>query len=442
MLFHGNKCAACTVRVNVTLRFNERCLFARENFAKGESRHLRYGRPVPHTPAKSIIATRKVTAIVETPKRSRRVWGKPAREDNASRARQPKVDDSGSEPSEQLLAIIRQIPGNLLVLDAADRVHYAAAQAVDSRLVRRKRVAHRSISDCAAEARTTGESVVSDFSIPRPPMHVDNWHLSVRAVPLGGGWVLLVIDDRTEENRILAVRRDFIANVSHELKTPVGAVTLLAEALVAARDDPEAVSHFAEKMQLEANRLSNLINDVIHLSRLQGEDPLLEAQIVPVNAIIDKAFDFVRGAAEANSIELKLTIEPDLLVHGDLGQLVTAVSNVLSNAIAYSPPHTQVAVAARRRDKTVEISIKDQGIGIPDTEQDRIFERFYRVDAARSRVTGGTGLGLSIVRNVCSNHGGDVQVWSAPGEGSTFTLRLPSYAKDSVADGAEEKELS
>ncbi|MEO1994390.1 MAG: ATP-binding protein [Planctomycetaceae bacterium] len=251
-----------------------------------------------------------------------------------------------------------------------------------------------------------------------------------------------MIDDRTEENRILAVRRDFIANVSHELKTPVGAVTLLAEALVAARDDPEAVSHFAEKMQLEANRLSNLINDVIHLSRLQGEDPLLEAQIVPVNAIIDKALDFVRGAAEANSIELKLTIEPDLLVHGDLGQLVTAVSNVLSNAIAYSPPHTQVAVAARRRDKTVEISIKDQGIGIPDTEQDRIFERFYRVDAARSRVTGGTGLGLSIVRNVCSNHGGDVQVWSAPGEGSTFTLRLPSYAKDSVADGAEEEELS
>jgi len=262
-------------------------------------------------------------------------------------------------------------------------------------------------------------------------MNVGIWQLSVRAVPLGGDWVLLIIDDLTEENRVLAVRRDFIANVSHELKTPVGAVTLLAEALVAARDDPESVSHFAEKMQIEATRLSHLINDVIHLSRLQGEDPLLEAQVVSATSIIEDALDFIQETAKANSIELTLTTEPELWIYGDLGQLVTAVGNVLSNAIAYSPPHTQVVVASRKRDTMIEVSVTDQGIGIPEAEQDRIFERFYRVDAARSRVTGGTGLGLSIVRNVCNNHGGDVQVWSAPGEGATFTLRLPAYQKES-----------
>jgi len=372
--------------------------------------------------------------IADKPKRSRRIWGKSATEEGDGSSTELADKGTGrSQPSEKLLAIIRQLPGTLLLLDETDRVHYASDEAEESRLVRRKRITNRLISDCAALARTANKSVVRELSISRPPVNVGNWHLSVRAVPVGNDWVLLIIDDLTEENRVLAVRRDFIANVSHELKTPVGAVTLLAEALVAARDDPEAVSHFAEKMQVEAARLSNLINDVIHLSRLQGEDPLLEAQVVSATSVIEDASDFVRETADANSIELTVTIEPDQWIYGDLGQLVTAVGNVLSNAIAYSPPHTQVVVASRKRETMIEISITDQGIGIPETEQDRIFERFYRVDAARSRVTGGTGLGLAIVRNVCSNHGGDVQVWSAPGEGSTFTLRLPSYQKESTA---------
>ncbi|MCH9801299.1 MAG: two-component sensor histidine kinase [Actinomycetia bacterium] len=374
----------------------------------------------------------KAAAIADPRKRSRRIFGRSATGDGDGSSTEPAVGGvQNSQPSEQLLSIIRQLPGTLLLVDENDRLHYASEEAAESRLVRRKRVAYRPISDCAALVRATGKLAVREVSIPRPPMNVGIWQLSVRAVPLGGDWVLLVIDDLTEENRVLAVRRDFIANISHELKTPVGAVTLLAEALVAARDDPEAVSHFAEKMQIEATRLSNLINDVIHLSRLQGEDPLLEAQVVSATSIIEDALDFVRETAKANSIELTLTTEPELWIYGDLGQLVAAVGNVLSNAIAYSPPHTQVVVASRKRGAMIEISVTDQGIGIPEAEQDRIFERFYRVDAARSRVTGGTGLGLSIVRNVCSNHGGDVQVWSATGEGATFTLRLPEYQKES-----------
>ncbi|MAT60576.1 MAG: two-component sensor histidine kinase [Micrococcales bacterium] len=327
--------------------------------------------------------------------------------------------------------MITQLPGSLIVLDGNDRVQWAAEQILTDRLVRRDRIAVRSVLDCAMAARASGETTVTSVSILRPPLRTGDWDLRVRAIPLDFDWVLLVIDDLSEENRVAAVRRDFIANVSHELKTPVGAVALLSEALVAARDDPKAVSHFAEKMQIETERLSNLIQDVIDLGRLQGEDPLENARVVPLPEIADSAVEFVRGAADAKNITLALSAAPDSDVFGERDQIETAMRNVLANAIAYSSPHTQVAISVRPNGAIVEITVRDQGIGIPETELDRIFERFYRVDAARSRVTGGTGLGLSIVRNVCRNHGGDVQVWSAPGEGSTFTLQLPRYQKSS-----------
>lgn len=315
-----------------------------------------------------------------------------------------------------------------MVLDADDRVHWASQPVIDRRMLRGDRLAFRMVADCAAESRVRQTAVVGEVSIPRPPLRLGDWDLRVRAVPLAGAWIVLLIDDLTEENRVAAVRRDFIANVSHELKTPVGAVSLLSEALVAARDDPEAVRHFAEKMMMETDRLTTLIQDVIDLSRLQGDNPMDHAIVFDVGAVVERAAEFVRGAAEAKSITIAETIEPGAEVYGDAGQVETAVRNVLSNAISYSSAHTQVAVSVRARGLLVEIAVRDQGIGIPEDELDRIFERFYRVDAARSRLTGGTGLGLSIVRNVCRNHGGDVQVWSAPGEGSTFTLQLPRYA--------------
>jgi two-component system sensor histidine kinase SenX3 len=342
-----------------------------------------------------------------------------------------------------MLFLLRNLPGTLLLLDESDRVPWASSAAIERRLVRGDRLAFRAVADCAAEARARNATTIGEVSIPRPPLRLGDWDLRVRAIPLGAGWILLLVDDLTEENRVAAVRRDFIANVSHELKTPVGAVSLLSEAIVAARDDPEAVRHFAEKMQAETERLTSLIQDVIDLSRLQGDDPMEHATIVPVGPLVDAAVEFVRGAAEAKSIPIIISHDSHAEVYGDAGQLETAVRNVLSNAIAYSPAHTQVAVSVRARDLLVEIVIRDQGIGIPENELDRIFERFYRVDAARSRMTGGTGLGLSIVRNVCRNHGGDVQVWSASGEGSTFTLQLPRHApelEEKLLDGAPNRE--
>lgn len=180
-------------------------------------------------------------------------------------------------------------------------------------------------------------------------------------------------------------------------------------------------------MQIEASRLSHLVQDVIDLSRLQGDDPMTRAQVVDVDDLVRRAIDEVRTLAGRHEIELVVGDPSGAVVYGDQPQLLTALRNLLSNAIAYSPGHTRVAVGAHSGDSLVEIMVKDQGIGIPFNDLDRIFERFYRVDPARSRITGGTGLGLAIVKHVCQNHGGECTVWSEPGVGSTFTLRLPAY---------------
>ncbi len=330
----------------------------------------------------------------------------------------------------QVMDLLRELPGLVLVVDNDGTVLWTSPDAAELRLVRRDRLAFDSLRDCALKVLANGQTVVTDVSLRRPPMRKISVDLRVRGIPLADERVLLLLTDLTEENRLAAVRRDFIANVSHELKTPVGAMSLLAEALVAARDDPDTVQHFAHRMQSEAARLAQLINDVIDLSRVQGDDPLTHAEAVSVDGLVESAVDFVRGGAELKDIEVILGGPRDAYVYGDVAQLETALRNVLSNAIAYSEPSTRVAVAVRTSPTLVEIDVKDQGMGIPDSEQDRIFERFYRVDEARSRVTGGTGLGLSIVRNVCRNHGGDCLVWSVENEGSTFTLQLPRYDED------------
>jgi two-component system sensor histidine kinase SenX3 len=218
-----------------------------------------------------------------------------------------------------------------------------------------------------------------------------------------------------------------VANVSHELKTPVGALSILAEAVLSSVDDPEQVQHFAEKMQAEAKRIGSLIQDVIDLSRLQSDDPMNRAELVDTDQLINRAIEEVRTIATGLEIEIIRGEQIDAPILGDRGQLLTALRNLLTNAISYSAAGTRVSVTAREVDGIVEISVKDAGIGIPPHDLDRIFERFYRVDPARSRGTGGTGLGLAIVKHVCQNHGGECTVWSEVGTGSTFTLRLPAY---------------
>ena len=275
--------------------------------------------------------------------------------------------------------------------------------------------------------------------VPQPPLGRRLLDIRAQVASLREDAVLLLVEDLADERRVEAVRRDFVANVSHELKTPVGALSLLAEAVQSASGDPDAVRRFAERMQTEATRLANLINDVIDLSRLQSDDPLSHATALDIDLLVRQAVEDVRVVATASRIDIEVAGTPGLQVFGDSGQLSMALRNLLANAVAYSPPNTRVSVATRRPNGVVEIDVKDQGVGIPEHDLDRVFERFYRVDQARSRGTGGTGLGLAIVKHVCRNHAGECTVWSEVGVGSTFTLRLPAYDSESgLADPADE----
>jgi two-component system sensor histidine kinase SenX3 len=242
------------------------------------------------------------------------------------------------------------------------------------------------------------------------------------------GPIALVLQDVTEARRVEAVRRDFVANVGHELKTPVGALALLAEAIEGAADDPEAVQRFAARIAHESDRLARLVRELIDLSRLQGGEPLPDLAPVEVDRVLAEAVDRTRMAAGAKRLTIAVGGQSGLVVQGVESQLTTAVTNLLANAVAYSTGDSRIAVAARARSGFAEIAVTDSGIGIPRKDRQRVFERFYRVDQSRASSTGGTGLGLSIVKHVASNHGGSVTVWSEEGLGSTFTLRIPLVA--------------
>ncbi|HLK41978.1 MAG TPA: ATP-binding protein [Thermoleophilia bacterium] len=322
-------------------------------------------------------------------------------------------------------AVLQVLRSSAVLLDPSDAVVKASPAAHALGIVRGTRLVSDELVQMARQVRRDGEIRQVELEIPRGPLGGDTLAVSVRVAPLGAHLVLVLVEDRTEAKRIDAIRRDFVANVSHELKTPVGALALLSEAVLSARDDPEAVRRFAERMQTEAHRLANLVQDLIDLSRLEGDDPLSKAQRVGIADVVEEALGRARELADAREIELVGSAPPELHVLGDFDQLVTGLGNLVANAVNYSPDRTKVVVAVRREGDLAEISVTDQGIGIPEQDLKRIFERFYRVDPARSRMTGGTGLGLSIVKHIAATHGGDVAVWSVEGAGSTFTLRLP-----------------
>jgi len=259
----------------------------------------------------------------------------------------------------------------------------------------------------------------------------DKLELTSRITPMVDGNVLVIADDESSQKRVEAVRRDFVANISHELKTPIGAISVLAEAVDAAKDDPEAVERFVRCMQLETSRLAELVNQIIDLSRLQSTDPLLNHDVVDVAEVVTEAISRSQERANQRGVTLMLARTADARVMGDRWQLADAVTNLVQNAINYSDERARVTLSIMTvtadGDMFVEIKVSDNGIGIKPEDQERIFERFYRVDYGRSRQSGGTGLGLSIVRHIAVAHGGTVRVWSRPGQGSTFTLRLPAY---------------
>ena len=318
-----------------------------------------------------------------------------------------------------------------VVLDRSDQVVLANPAARRLGAVRGGRVVVDELRRLARAARRDGEARHAVVDPPRGRLGREPLAVSAQVAPLAGsGYVAMVLEDVTEARRLEAVRRDFVANVSHELKTPVGALTLLAEAVQDAADDPEAIRRFAGRMQHEGTRLGRLVAELIELSRLQGAEPLPSPAVVDVDEVVAEAVDRTRLAAESAGIIVVSGGQGRLAVCGNESQLVTALVNLVDNAIAYSPSGTRVAVGTLRRDGYVEISVSDQGIGIAERDLERVFERFYRSDPARSRATGGTGLGLAIVKHIATNHGGGVSVWSVEGSGSTFTLRLPVAGSD------------
>jgi two-component system sensor histidine kinase SenX3 len=335
----------------------------------------------------------------------------------------------------EVLAVVGRA---FVVVDAIDGVVRASPAAYAYGLVRGHTVVHKELLDMTAGVRRDGVILEKQLELPRGPLGQGTIIVQVRAAMLGEEYILLLADDRTEITRTEEIRNDFVANVSHELKTPVGAISLLAEALESSADDEEAVRRFAKRMHKESGRLAALVQDIIELSRLQGASVSQEGGPVDVNAVIAEAVDRSQLPAESKNISIVVGGRTEGKVFGDQDLLVTALRNLIDNAIRYSPANTRVGIGVRSRDGLVSISVTDQGEGLSAEDQERVFERFYRVDAARSRHTGGTGLGLSIVKHVAANHGGEVTLWSQPGQGSTFTLRLPEMEGQ---DGAEELPL-
>lgn len=322
-------------------------------------------------------------------------------------------------------AVIATMHNPAVVIDPSNTVVAASPQALTVGLVVRRRLVHQELLDLVDRVRKSGEMGAEDLELPRGRHGELIGYLSFRAAQLGNRYVLITADDLTESRRIDEVRRDFVANISHELKTPIGAIGLLSETLVIAADDPEHVKKFAAQLITESERLGALTKDIIELSRLQSVDALENSEETGVDKIVQAAIDANEVVARARSIEIIRAKKSKLRVMGDPGLLQVAVSNLIANAVKYSPDNTRVGVGVRSAKGFVEIAITDQGVGIAEADLDRVFERFYRVDPARSRATGGTGLGLAIVKHVVGNHGGDVRVWSQPGKGSTFTIRLP-----------------
>jgi two-component system sensor histidine kinase SenX3 len=351
--------------------------------------------------------------------------------------------ESGWEIPGSLLQLLEILDAEYLILAPGEQVLSSSAGTGALAMIRDGRLVSTPLLNLVRAVRRSNVYQEATIELPRGPIGQGTHDLLVRVSPIGAeGLIVALIFDDSELRRLDAIRRDFVANISHELKTPIGALSILSEAVLEASDDKEAVEKFAGRMQIEAKRLTDLVQEIINLSRLQDGDPLKNAQPYSMSDLINQAIDESRLTAEKRKISLLFIPTTDYFVLGDRSQLEMAVSNLVENAINYSPDSTQVAIVLTCKDKLVEISVTDQGIGIPEKDIERIFERFYRVDPARSRATGGTGLGLSIVKHVATNHGGDISVWSNEGSGSTFTIRLPEFTETEsyLSTNQEEKQ--
>jgi two-component system, OmpR family, sensor histidine kinase SenX3 len=336
---------------------------------------------------------------------------------------------TGITVAQMLQRIVALMPLGVAVVDSHRDVVYLNDRARELGLVRDRQLENQAWQ--AAQQALSGVAVEFDL---RPAKRAASGRngLSVHGQARllseeDRRFAVVFVHDQSDYARVEATRRDFVANVSHELKTPVGAMALLAEALLASADDSETVRRFAEKVLIEANRLGDMVAELIELSRLQGAERLPNVTDVDVDTVVSEAISRHKVAADNANIEVRTDAPSGLRVLGDQTLLVTALANLVSNAIAYSPPGSPVSISRRRRGDNIEIAVTDRGIGIALEDQERVFERFFRGDKARSRATGGSGLGLAIVKHVAANHNGSIGVWSKPGTGSTFTLSIPAY---------------
>jgi two-component system sensor histidine kinase SenX3 len=355
----------------------------------------------------------------------------------SARRGQRAVDVASTAVPDGVDQVIEALESAGVVLDPSNTVVKASPGAMALGLVWNQALVHPELVTIVDRVRRYGESITQELELARGPFGEANIYLFVRVARLGARYVLLLAEDRTESYRLDEVRRDFVANISHELKTPIGAVGLLAEALQAASDEPDQVRRFAKRLTKEAERLARITQEIIELSRLQAADALTRPQVVEIDHVVALAIDQNKVAADSSRVTIVSGGDAGAEVYGDEPLLAVALHNLIANAVQYSPKGSRVGVGVSNSEGIVEIAVTDQGIGIPDEELDRVFERFFRIDPARSRHTGGSGLGLSIVKHVVQNHGGDVRVWSQVGNGSTFTIRLPEA---SHAAGASLKE--
>jgi two-component system, OmpR family, sensor histidine kinase SenX3 len=350
------------------------------------------------------------------------------------------TEQSGMTLSEMFAYIVSLSTLGIVVVDTYRDVVYTNDRAGELGLVRDRLLVDQA---WAAAQRTlaTGEDAEFDLSpVKRATPGREAWAVRGLVRQLteeDGRFAVVYADDQSEQARMEASRRDFVANVSHELKTPVGAMGLLAEALLASTDDTATVTRFAEKIVTESNRLATMVTELIELSRLQGAEPLPDLDGVDVDSIVAEVVSRHKVAADSADIAITTDAPQGYQVLGSETLLSTALANLVSNAIAYSPKGSQVSISRRQRGGNIEIAVTDRGVGIAKADQERVFERFFRVDKARSRATGGTGLGLAIVKHVAANHNGTIRLWSQPGTGSTFTLSIPV-----CSDSAEESELN
>lgn len=322
--------------------------------------------------------------------------------------------------------ILDSLPQDYIIVEKDGGVSRASTRAYSYGIVNDDDVVRLEFQRIIDQTQSDGLIHGQEIRMKRSTLTEDvESRLIVRSAPMSGGRILMLFEDSTAKLRLEEARRDFTANVSHELKTPVGSISLLSETIAKSADDPEAVRHFSAQLTKESRRLGILVQELIQLSRLQEGDAFRASELVSIDGVVAEAMDRMAVEAETRGVNLVTGGTKGLYVYGDRAMLTTAVRNLLDNAVRYSRPHGRVSIGVSTHDGLVSLAVVDQGQGITSDQQERVFERFYRGDKARSRDTGGSGLGLSIVKHVVADHGGRMNLWSAPGQGSTFTILLP-----------------